>query len=124
MPVVVVDNETDVTFGTRMFQIDTPRIFSSLEQISRALYFKQYKRRFEGRCVILYDFALYNGDDAAKKNDFLQNTLKEMKDYFDKMEHAGDNPEVFKYVLQDVDKGHVLGIRFYGGSNVCVAFVP
>ncbi|MFA6054000.1 MAG: hypothetical protein WC769_01365 [Thermodesulfovibrionales bacterium] len=123
MPVVAVDNETGVASHTYMIKLDTSRIMTSLDQISRALYFKQYKRRFEGNCKILYDFALYNGPDATKKNDFLQNALKQMKDYFDKMKHAGENPEVFRYVLQDVDKGHFLGMRFYGGSNVFVAFV-
>ena len=123
MPVVAVDNETGLASRTYMIKLNTPRITTSLEQISRALYYKRYKHRFQGECKILYDFALYNGPGAAKKNDFLQTALKQVKDYFDKMVHAGDNPEVFKYVLQEVDMGHVLGIQFYGGSNVFVAFV-
>lgn len=124
-PVVVVDNESGKSSNTYMIKINTSRIHRSLDLIARALYFKEYKRKFEGRCIILYDFALYHGaNDDAKKNTFLQTHLKQIKDYFEKITHAGDNPEVFKYVLQDVDKGHVLGMQFYGGSNVFVAFVP
>jgi hypothetical protein len=124
VPVIAVDNESGEASHTYMIKLDIPRILSSLEQIARALYFKRYKHKFDGNCTILYDFALYHDHaDAAKMNDFLQTALQKMKDYFDKMEHAGDNPEVFKYVLEEVDKGHVLGMRFYGGSNVFVAFV-
>ena len=124
VPIVAVDNQTGQASRTYMIKLDTERVMTSLDQISRALYFKKYKYRFQGDCKILYDFALYNGPYAAQKNDFLQKALKQMKDYFAQMTHDGDNPEVFKYVLQDVDKGHVLGMQFYGGSNVFAAFVP
>jgi hypothetical protein len=123
-PVIVVDNDSGETSNTYMIKINTLRIQRSLDQIARALYFKHYHRKFEGKCIILYDFALYHcGANDAKNNAFLHNALKQMREYFDKMEHAGDNPEVFKYVLGEIDKGHVLGMRFYGGSNVFVAFV-
>jgi hypothetical protein len=123
-PVIVIDNESEEASNTYMIKINTSRIQRSLDQIARALYFKHYRRKFDGKCIILYDFALYHGGaDDAKKNAFLQNALKQMKEYFDKMKHTGDNPEVFKYVLQEVDKGNVLGMRFYGGSNIVVAFI-
>lgn len=124
VPVIAVDNESGEASHTYMIKLDTSRILRSLEQIARALYFKRYHHKFGGKCTILYDFVLYHGqDDDVKRNDFLQNASKQMRDYFEKMDHIGDNPEVFKYFLEDVDKGHVLRMRFYGGSNVFVAFV-
>jgi hypothetical protein len=76
MPVKVVDNETGISFDTHMFKIDAARILTSLEQISRALYFKQFKKRFEGKCIIVYDFALYNDAEATKKMRFFKMLLK------------------------------------------------
>lgn len=124
MPVIAVDNETGQASKTFMFKIDIARILKSLEQIGKALYFHCYSNKFTGRCIILYDFALLQSkQNDAGLNDFYQNTLKQIKEYFDKMKHSGENPEVFKYCLEEVDHGHILGMRFYGGSNVFVAFV-
>jgi len=47
-----------------------------------------------------------------------------MRDYFEPKDHDGDNPEVFKYFLEDVEKGYVLRMQFYGASNVYIALVP
>ena len=125
VPVVAVDKETGEAINTLMVKVDSARLLKSLEHIARAIFFHQCGNRFEGRCVILYDFGLYHGrGDDAKWNDFIQITCQQMKDYFDPKAHAGDNPEVFKYFLENVDKGFILKMQFYGGGNVFAAFVP
>lgn len=124
MPVIAVENKSRKASNTLMIKINYSRILKSLEQIARALYFHRYGNKFLGKCVISCDFTLYYGqENDVFRNDFLYNASKQMRDYFESNNHAGDNPEVFKYFLEDVDKGCVLRMQFYGGSNVFVAFV-
>lgn len=123
--VIVEDKETGELAHTYIIKVDTVKLLNSFEHIAKALYFDRYSEIFEGRCVILYDFALVHGpEDEAKINDFIQGTSQQMRDFFDPQIHAGENPVVFKYYLEDVGKGHVLRMQFYGASNIFVAFVP
>ena len=125
-PVVAVD-EKGTAFNTLIVKLDTRRILKVLDHIARALYFDHFKKRFLGKCVVLYDFALYHGTPQEEAlNDKLQFVSKVVKDYFEKKEHTGDNPEVFRYVFDEPDAEDKIALKmqFYKASNVYAAFVP
>ncbi|MBF0521077.1 MAG: hypothetical protein HQK92_15315 [Nitrospirae bacterium] len=121
VPVIVENSITKEAYKTYMIKPDIKRLYNSFEYMAKALYFKQYNERFTGTCEIKDDFTLsYGLDNSTQLNDSLHKDRKAVKDYFEHKPHAGDNPEVFRYLFEE--NGDVLRMQFYGGSNVYVAF--
>lgn len=125
-PVVAVD-ENGVAFNTLIVKIDNRKIMKVLDHISRALYFYHNKHKFTGKCSVLYDFAIYSGSpNEVVRNERNSTVCKFAKDYFNSLNHHGENPDVFRYSFDSPDsEGRIaLKMQFYGGSHAYVAFVP
>jgi hypothetical protein len=126
---VVAVDEAGTAHNSLMVKADMARIHKCFNQIARALYYKDFQKKFVGTCRLLHDFTI--ADDSkftlkVRDGESEQNALEYVKSYFEKSDHKGSNPSVFRYRVEDPDeRGLVaLSMQFYGGSNAFVAFVP
>lgn len=110
-------------FPVSIVNIDNYRLLHSFEAISRALYFYEFKKPFNGICKIIPTFlGNYSGN---KRWNMLCNFCeseanKESINWIEK----GENPEIFKYKLGPEDElgCRLLKMTFYNSSNVYVSF--
>lgn len=126
---VVAVDRAGTAHNALMVKADMSRIHKCLNQIARALYYKEFQRKFGGTCRFLHDFTI--ADDSkftlkVKDDESEKSALEYVKSYFRQYDHKGSNPSVFRYRFEDPDeRGLVaLSMQFYGGSNAFVAFVP
>lgn len=126
---VVAVNTNGTAFNTFMVKADMARIHKCFNQISRALYYHEFKKPFSGQCRFLHDWTIREESKfkvVVTEGDKERSAIEHVKSYFEKLEHKGENASVFRYRFEDPDKhGQVaLSMQFYGGSNVFIAFLP
>lgn len=126
---VIAVDENGTAFNTLMVKADTARINKCFDQMARALYFYKFDRQFNGHCHFLHDWLIEpekKSSIAVKNEDEERSVLEHIKTYFNKLEHSGSNPEVFRYYFDEPDeRGFMaLSMQFYGGSNVFIALIP
>jgi len=126
--VVAVDGN-GTAYNTLMVKADMARIHKCFDQISRALYYKEFKQPFNGHCRFLHDWTIK--EDSAfsvviKNGDNERSALEHVKSYFNERDHKGFNPSVFRYRFEEPDERGLiaLSMQFYGGSNAFIAFIP
>lgn len=125
-PVVAVDEVSGETHNTVAVKIDDDRLDSSLEHISRGIYFNHFGEKWLGEIRTQPDFLLASldpiageqinkqGEELAKAADFI----------FSKAEYFGENPEVFKYQVADGGEAahKLMRFHFYEGCKVTAFF--
>lgn len=126
---VIAVDEAGTAFNTLMVKADVTRINKCFDQIARAMYFYQFKRKFHGRCRFLYDWMIVpdpKNKVVVTAGDKERGILDHVKNYFSSLDHDGSNLDVFKYYFEEADdRGLIaLSMQFYGGSNVFVVFMP
>lgn len=125
-PVIAV-KEDGTAINTLMVSIDNRRFLGSIEHVARGLYFHAFGARFTGRCSLLPDFMLFDGNpQGVALNDKTYAVVSLVKPSFDALPSLGKNPDVFSYSIMDPDEQGRIAMRmkFFGGSSVYVTFLP
>lgn len=114
----VQDNQTKETFQTLALNIERDRIESSLELCARALYFNEFKEKFVGEILVI---PLFLSDLDPKFNESVESLYNNTKVLFSGITPKGDNPTIFTYKFNNVDKV-CLKMTFYEGANAVAIF--
>ncbi|AJY52092.1 hypothetical protein [Halomonas sp. KO116] len=114
------DNDyLEIIWGT----FDHLRLQECFTHIAYGLYFHHFQRRFEGQTKVLMGY-LHSSD--ASNNTFVQFIKSRAAIDLKEVEKNGDNPDVFYYQFVDPDEHGIfmLHMRFYGGIDIYVSFLP
>ena len=128
-PAVIAVNGKGTAFNTALIQADTARINGCFEKIGRAIYFYEKKEKFSGDFRFLYDWIIPkepNFTVLVKTNNQETRAIDHVKEHFEKLDHKGSNPSVFKYRLEEPDEHGLIALhmQFYEGCNVYLALIP
>ena len=124
--VVAQDSKTGESFETAAIKIEFDRFKTSVDSISRSLYFLHFKEKWTGSIQIQPDFMLVSLDPKdAEKNQLITNMAKATDVLFKDAEFHGANPEVFKYQVVEGNNqvAKVMRLHFYEGGKVTIFFM-
>jgi len=102
---------------------DFDRLINCFKHISCGLYYTEFKKIFEGECVIFLGFIKYNDINSEKIKLLCKKTFSfQEKNWRVK----GTNPSVFKYQFGPTDNFGLIPLRmiFYEGAEVFASFKP
>lgn len=124
VPVTVVDNQNGQSQKTVAMYIDTQRLYSSLDHIARGLYFHHYKEQWLGDLKTVPEFMLTSLDpeDPRNQNATLEEISKGADELFAPCAFLGENSEVFKYQVCELNSERYMRLYFYEGCKVFVFF--
>ena len=114
----VQDSHTKETFQTLALNIQRDRVESSLELCARALYFNEFKEKFVGEIVVI---PLFLSDLDPKFNESVESLHNNTQEFFSAITPKGDNPTIFTYKFNNVDKV-LLEMTFYEGAKAVAIF--
>jgi hypothetical protein len=124
---IIAVNREGTAFNTLMVETDNRRFLTSLQRVALGLFHHKFGERLLGTCTVLPDFMLVAGAEGDHGfNEQTNIALGVIKPAFESIECAGENPEVFAYAFMAPDNNGWIAarMRFFGGSNAYVAYVP
>lgn len=125
--VIAVDGRGCAMTALRV-NIDNRRLHNAFKCIAHGIYFYHYKKCFIGDVRLIHDMVTQVdqkiswyvdvGGVSIKMNEWLKTS-------FEKLQHFGENQDVFRYAFDESDANGILSLRlqFYGNSNVYVSFL-
>jgi len=109
----------------RMISVGNPnfeRLSDSFRHIAYGMYFHEFKKRFEGKIDMLFEFLEYTDDNIQTLKTFLKKRFL-VENKLNK-EIQGDNPAVFYYQFHEPDEFGLIALKmvFYGTAEVYLSF--
>jgi len=103
---------------------DVPRLCTSLEAISRGLYFHVFEERFRGDVTVIPAFIQYPEESTMSVIKMVANEM--IKQECGAWPRYGDNPEVFSFQIGPEDQYGLIPLvmKFYERAEVYVSFKP
>lgn len=123
--VTVHDPKSNELFETAAVEVDLQRIERSLEQIALGLYRHHFGQSWFGSLRIVSEFLRFMREEKASEwNGILQQTSQYADMLFNDVPDHGENPQIFKYRVVQLNKRVHVAIRmyFYGGVKVLALF--
>ena len=115
------DNQfLEVIWGTP----DYDRLVNSFTHVAYGLHYAYYNKSFKGKVKI--DLGYLHSIDF-KHNEFVNYIKHQSKIDLANSKKMGDNEDVFYYQFSEIDKDfgtYLLHMRFYGGIDIYVSFLP
>ena len=127
VPAEIFDSAADEWRRTVQVQFESDRVFKTLEQLGRALYFHHFGRKWPGEVAVFPSFALF-GDGPASLRDRRnwRRVNEKAGEAMRTLKRLGENQDVFFYqVLQGSNaQAPVMRAVFYGSAAVDIGFLP
>jgi hypothetical protein len=102
---------------------DQDRLNRCFSQIAYGIYYHHFSERFDGEIKVLLGYLHSTDDNHNSFMGFIKHRARiELKD----VSSQGDNPDIFYYQFAEKDEHDLifLQLRFYGGIDVYVSFMP
>ncbi len=126
IPIVAVDEARGETLNTIAFRIDDDSLNSSLDHISRALYFHYFGEKWMGSVKTQPDFLLaaLGSSEDLRLNEMGALMAQAADQIFSNCEAHGANQNVFMYQVHEGGDGvhKLMRLHFYSGCQVSVFF--
>jgi hypothetical protein len=121
--VVVVNEETGKSESSLALAIDDKKFDTSIDMLSRALYFSHFKKKYLEGVSVRPDFLLTMDDVGRNKE--IHTMSKAYDSFFQDKPFFGENPSVFKYQVYEADDDRcdsIFRLYFYGSGKITVYF--
>ena len=119
--VYVIEEGSKLLVPTIAYEPDLVRLHKIIEQVSRAIYYYNYKKIFIGKINITNDGTMSLQDEAANK------VLESLSIVFDKepdvFPYQGENQDIFKYKLINIGNKYYLKMVYYGSNSIIVRMI-
>jgi hypothetical protein len=101
----------------------TERMVKAFQHIAYALFYTEYKKIFDGECVIFPAFLRYEDENLEKIKAVAVKSFELQSEKF-QWPVKGDNPHVFKYQFGQADHNRIIPLKmtFYESTIVFAAF--
>lgn len=110
---IVIKTNGELVVPFLGIEVNESRLSKSLEYIGRALYYYSFKRKWEYNVFVFPEFLRFHGfKNTFELNQKRANVFMEIDSIFKNKEFLGQNPEIFKYHIHEVDD-FLLIMRFY-----------
>ena len=103
-------NKEGKIVDTATISVEWERLDRSLDNITRAIYFYHYKKKYIGVIGIHTEFVGWRNSNPRRDASILNDGIKKV---FEKVSYYGEYPEIFTYQVVDEEQSIRIAFRFH-----------